>query len=105
MKTKQASFPTIEQLLASNVSWLLEAVDTKEAARTICVPEATLITWRSRPGVNTPRFFNPSHTRVVRYIRLELYRWLMSGGHISHVGGIGAPISIPNADNDNEEDA
>jgi len=107
MRNKHDKYPflALEELLAENLCWLLEAVDTKEASRMLCIPEPTLISWRSRPGSNTPRYFNPLGTRMVRYLRLELMRWLVSGGYMQHTFDDGHTINLPLAANDNEEDA
>src|SRR3546814_7052085 len=65
------------QTCALPIYWLLGAVDTPQASALLSIPKDTLVTMRSRGG--GPRFFNPAGTRLVRYIRAELFRWLFAG--------------------------
>lgn len=83
----------IESILARDPGWLLGAVTTEEAAAVLSVPAATLTTWRSRSSTG-PRFVRIRGTRLVRYIRIELYRWLLADGLLDHNGATGIPIDI-----------
>jgi len=80
--------------------WLDEAVDTKEASRITGIPEASLITMRSRSS--GPIFLKPKGTRLVRYIRKSLYNFLFSGGLLRNTSDTSELYS---PENDNEEDA
>ena len=57
--------------------WLLEAVDTQEAARMANLSPATLATWRSRGG--GPKFRKLGN-KTVRYIRIDVLEWMQSNG-------------------------
>ena len=57
--------------------WLLEAVDTEEAARMANLSPATLATWRSRGG--GPKFRKLGH-KTVRYIRIDVLEWMQNNG-------------------------
>ncbi|WP_173976637.1 hypothetical protein [Magnetospirillum sp. LM-5] len=87
-------FPTIESLFTSNPDWLLGAITTEAASDLLSIPTATLTTWRSRKS-SGPRFVRIPRTRIIRYIRVDLYRWLFEGGLLDHNGGMPIPVSIP----------
>jgi len=72
--------------------WLHEAVTSEEASRILSIPTESLATLRSRGG--GPRFFNPPGTRYVRYLRIELYLWLFSGGLKANTSDPGKEISL-----------
>lgn len=83
--------------------WLYEAVDTKEASRILGVPKATLVTYRSK--FSGPKFFHPRGTRLVRYIRIDLYIWLMADGPKRNTADMGEYcLPVPANDNDGPED-
>ncbi len=63
-------------------AWLLQGITTEEAAKMTGVPPQTLITMRSRGG--GPKFVRPKGTRIVRYLRLHLIEWMLSGGELRH---------------------
>ena len=86
------SINTLEELFQSNIEWLLGAITTKEASALSGVPETTLVTMRSRGG--GPRFFVPENTRLVRYFRVDIYLWLLSGGLKTSTSDPGTPISF-----------
>jgi len=85
---------TIESILARDPGWLLGAVTTDEAAEILSIPAPTLTTWRSRKS-GGPRFVRIPCTRIVRYIRVELFRWLFAGGLLNHNGATGIPVELP----------
>ncbi len=88
------AIPTLEQFLADNVPWLLTAVTTEEASQILSIPVPTLTTWRSRHS-DGPMFIRIPNSRIIRYLRLELYRWLLAGGLLQHTGAEGIPIALP----------
>jgi hypothetical protein len=61
-------------------------VDTKEAARILCLAEDTLVTWRNRKEDGPP--FYPMAKNKVVYLRSELIAW----GRQYRVGPIIAPL-------------
>ncbi len=85
------NLPTLASLLQANSVWLLGAVDTKEAAEITGVPVATLVTLRSTGG--GPRFFLPT-LRSVRYLRIDLYEWMLAGGLKSNTADVGTQIDL-----------
>ncbi|MEO9611981.1 MULTISPECIES: hypothetical protein [Alphaproteobacteria] len=93
--TRLNDLPKLEELLQMDPEWLLGAVTTEEASRLTGVPVATLVALRSRGG--GPRFLKPAGTRSVRYIRLELYRWLFSGGHLANTAQIAPNAGVVDA--------
>lgn len=70
--------PGLKAILDKYPGWLDEAVNTAEASRITGTPVETLTTMRSRGG--GPLFARPRGTRLVRYLRRNLYQWLISGG-------------------------
>jgi len=82
----------INEIFSSNSVWLLEAINTKEASRISSIPEPTLITMRSRGG--GADFFTPEGTRLVRYFRYSIYRWLLSDGLKSSTSAPGIPLKF-----------
>lgn len=68
----------IKETLRDRPEYLYQAVDTEEASRITGVPVATLVSMRSRGG--GPVFVQPLGTRLVRYLRINLFEWLLSGG-------------------------
>lgn len=88
------TLPTLEQVLTECMDWLLTAVTTEEASSLLSIPVATLETWRSRKS-DGPCFVRIRNTRIIRYIRIELYRWLLSDGLLEHNGATGIPVSLP----------
>ncbi|MCW9054896.1 MAG: hypothetical protein OQJ98_02890 [Candidatus Pacebacteria bacterium] len=68
----------IDKMQREKPGWLLEFIDTDEASRLTAIPKETLITMRSRGG--GPPFTRPAGTRLVRYIRVHIFDWMLSGG-------------------------
>jgi hypothetical protein len=73
---RQKGYPELALLAKQDPFWFIAYVDTAEASALIGVPVPTLETLRSRGG--GPKFSNPPGSRSVRYMRFELYRWLLS---------------------------
>ena len=74
----EQQLPHLLGILADKPEWLLQAVNTEEASRITGVPASTLISMRSKGG--GPKFLKIENSRLVRYLRLHLYEWLLSGG-------------------------
>lgn len=95
-------FPSLEDFLRSNVDWLMTAVDTKGASALLSIPEPTLTTWRST-RTDGPTFCHVG-SRMVRYLRIDLLRWLFRRGRKTHNGDPGEMIDLDKIippDNDN----
>lgn len=101
-KPPHTKLPALEELLSQNVTWLLGFTDVSGGEEITGVPAASLNTLRSRGG--GPVFFRPDGTTYIRYNRLELFRWMFSGGAKTSTSDPGTPVKLPasgTAANDN----
>lgn len=90
----------LEKLLSHSPIWLLGAVDTKEASEITRVPAATLVTLRCVGG--GPRFFQPT-PRSIRYLRIDLYDWMLEGGLKTNTADTGTRVNLSSILQEGEE--
>ncbi len=81
----------LPELVGLRPEWLLGAINTKEAAEITGVPESSLITRRSTGG--GPRFFQPT-PRTVRYLRIDLFEWMLEGGLKTNTADLGTRVDL-----------